>query len=185
MPASTPRREQIVATARSLFTARGYDGTTVNDIASALGISKAAISYYFPAKADFLTTLLDPLTNELAAVIDEAVEAEWPTGVRHLLCDYLTILVASADLARWADADLALRIEDRPGATIRTLDLRLAQRITQLSSRHVDHMRALAVIGGIWRPLHHEPPEAITEHLDEIVDAALVSYAPLKPRKRT
>ena len=41
-------------------------------------------------------------------------------------------------------------------------------------------MRALSVIGGVWRPILHEPAEEITEHLDEILNAAMISFAPLE-----
>jgi len=62
---------------------------------------------------------------------------------------------------------------------VRDLDRRLAERIIQSSPLASNRLRALTVIGGIWRPLHHTSGNEIQGQVDEIVDAALISYAPL------
>ncbi|WP_395151719.1 TetR/AcrR family transcriptional regulator [Ilumatobacter sp.] len=179
MLAPPSRRDQILNAARDAFTTAGYDGTAVGDIARNLGISKAAITYHFPAKADLITALLDPLIDQLQTVLAQRPEPAWPTEVRQLLHNYFVVLIESIDLARWADTDPALRADNRPGTTLRRFDQQLAQRIADPDPTRQDHMRALAAIGGIWRPLHHEPALQLLEHIDEIINAALVSYAPL------
>ena len=173
------RRTLILEAARTAFTTRGYDGTPVGDIARELGISKAAITYHFPAKADFLTALLDPLLEQLRTILDQHPDPAWPIGVRQLLHDYFVALIESIDLARWMDTDPALRSDDRPGTTLRKLNQQLAERIAVTNPTRPDHMRALAAVGGIWRPLQHEPANQLIEYIDDIIDAALVSYAPL------
>lgn len=179
MGAAPSRRDLILDVARTMFVGRGYDGTTIGDIAAKLDISKAAVSYHFPSKADFLDALLDPLLTELTEIIARHPAPSWPTGARQLFGEYLTALVAEIDLATWLDTDPALRVGGRHGTRLRELDLQLARSLTGNSRRHNDRMRALAAIGGIWRPIHHETADEIEAHLDEIVDAALVSYAPL------
>ena len=47
-------REQIVAAARRLFVERGYDATSVADIAEAAEIGQSTFFVYFPTKADVL-----------------------------------------------------------------------------------------------------------------------------------
>lgn len=180
MPPPVPRRDQILNAARKAFTTSGYDGTAVGDIAKTLGISKAAITYHFPAKADLISALLDPILAQLSEILDAHPEPAWPTEVRQLLHDYFSALIESNDLACWADTDPALRNEQMPGEILRQLDQQLAQRIAVTNPTRQDQMRALAVIGGIWRPLHHEPADQLLEHIDEIIDAALISYAPLE-----
>ena len=96
------RRTMIVLTAGAAFTARGYAATTVGEIAQALGISKAAISYYFPAKVIPPEELLRPLIDDLTAVLDRHPSPVWPSGIRSLLHEYATVLINSIDLARWA-----------------------------------------------------------------------------------
>ena len=48
------RRDEIVAQAVALFNAKGYAGTSVNDIADALGLSKPALYHYIQHKEDVL-----------------------------------------------------------------------------------------------------------------------------------
>lgn len=48
------RREEIIRAARDLFSRKGYHGTTMPDIARAVGISAGLIYYVFPSKEDIL-----------------------------------------------------------------------------------------------------------------------------------
>lgn len=71
-PGPTQTREAILASARELFAAKGYDGTTMRDIARAAQVNPALIHHFFGAKervfvaalglpftpADLLPTLL-------------------------------------------------------------------------------------------------------------------------------
>lgn len=48
------RREEIIGAARDLFSRKGYHGTTMPDIARAVGISAGLIYYVFPNKEEIL-----------------------------------------------------------------------------------------------------------------------------------
>src|SRR3954465_13108271 len=48
---------QIIETAERLFAERGFDGTSVRDIADEAGINVAMISYYFGSKEKLLHAL--------------------------------------------------------------------------------------------------------------------------------
>jgi AcrR family transcriptional regulator len=50
-------RERILEVAEELFTTQGYDKTSLRDIAERLGITKAALYYYFGRKEDILLEL--------------------------------------------------------------------------------------------------------------------------------
>lgn len=57
-------RERILREAQRAFTTRGYDNTTNREIASAAGITAAAIYHYFPSKVDlFVAVFLDVQTK--------------------------------------------------------------------------------------------------------------------------
>lgn len=45
-----PRDEQLVGIAGALFAEKGYEGTSLRDIAEAAGMTKAALYYWFPEK---------------------------------------------------------------------------------------------------------------------------------------
>jgi AcrR family transcriptional regulator len=55
--AKTDTRQRILDVALDLFTEQGYDGTSLREIAEQLGITKAAIYYYFESKEDILMAL--------------------------------------------------------------------------------------------------------------------------------
>jgi AcrR family transcriptional regulator len=48
------RREEIITTARDLFSRKGFHGTSIPDIARAAGISTGLIYYIFSSKEDIL-----------------------------------------------------------------------------------------------------------------------------------
>lgn len=48
------RRQQIVDRAAALFEARGYHGTSLEDVATAVGLRKASLYHYFRGKDDIL-----------------------------------------------------------------------------------------------------------------------------------
>jgi AcrR family transcriptional regulator len=51
-------RERLLNAAADVFAERGYDGTRVADIASAAGVSNAALYAHFPSKAQLLVEAL-------------------------------------------------------------------------------------------------------------------------------
>ena len=53
-PPLQPRRVEICRTAAQIFRDRGYDATSVSDIARALGITKAGLYHYFDSKEALL-----------------------------------------------------------------------------------------------------------------------------------
>ncbi len=50
-------RERILHIAEEMFAKKGYDGTSVNEIAKEAEVNKALIYYYFESKKDLLNTL--------------------------------------------------------------------------------------------------------------------------------
>ena len=171
----------ILDAALDKFAAGGYDGTSVGDIANDLEISKSAITYYFPAKEDLIDGLAAPYLDAVDAVLDNHGDPSWPGGVRLLVADYFDVLLANRRLAVWIDTDRALS-RYQPVARRRIeIRLRLTMAITGGSTEAEDEARALAAIGGLWRPLRILDDRVLADLADEIIDAALVSYQPLAP----
>jgi len=55
------KEEVILDAALDLFSAKGFDGTTVDQIAAAAGMSKPNLLYYFARKEEVFVALLDQL----------------------------------------------------------------------------------------------------------------------------
>jgi AcrR family transcriptional regulator len=65
------RRAAIIRAAFELFAERGYDATTVADIAGAAEVSPRTVSMYFPAKQDIaMSRLGDGVASLIAAIQD-------------------------------------------------------------------------------------------------------------------
>lgn len=56
-------KEQILQAAKSLFSSRGYDGTTVRQICDEANVSLALVSYHFGGKENVFNALFEPLRD--------------------------------------------------------------------------------------------------------------------------
>lgn len=67
-------RAEILRVALELFTSQGFEGTSIRDIAEALGVTKSSLYYHFASKEAILRSLLEDRRgelDELLAWIDE------------------------------------------------------------------------------------------------------------------
>jgi AcrR family transcriptional regulator len=74
-PALRPPRydaESLVAVAAAVFTERGYDGTSMEDLARAAGITKSAFYHHVASKEELLRRCLDRGLDGLFAVLERA-----------------------------------------------------------------------------------------------------------------
>ncbi len=55
---------QLLNHAAELFAARGFDGTSLQDIADAAGVGRTTLYHYFKSKDDFLTALVEDVAVE-------------------------------------------------------------------------------------------------------------------------
>src|SRR5689334_24732213 len=65
------KRDEIFRTAARVFRERGFDGTSVGDVARALKMTKAGLYHYFPGKE---ALLFETLSFGLDQVRDEVTE---------------------------------------------------------------------------------------------------------------
>ncbi|MBM3808560.1 MAG: TetR/AcrR family transcriptional regulator [Acidimicrobiia bacterium] len=74
-PATTDRRIEILKSAAAAFRRRGYHGASVDEIASALEMTKGNLYYYFKNKEEILFACHEYSLGKLLVLMDE-VEAE-------------------------------------------------------------------------------------------------------------
>jgi AcrR family transcriptional regulator len=135
-------RQEILRAALRLFSERGYDAATIDDVAEAAGYTKGAVYWHFSSKDDLLVEVFEAWTREgmanLAAALRrplaERVAAldEWhsgdPTRSRQWVRFELDLLRLAADkpelAARLRERQLSVRellareIEGVPGARL-------------------------------------------------------------------
>ena len=68
--ARSSTREEILSAAAGLFATVGYKGTSLQDIAGAVGCSKATLLYHFATKEMILATLVAPPVRDLATLVE-------------------------------------------------------------------------------------------------------------------
>src|ERR1700678_1628905 len=65
------KREHILIAAEQLFGERGFDGTSVRDIAQSAGVNLAMISYYFGSKEKLLEALIEFRNGYVYGILEE------------------------------------------------------------------------------------------------------------------
>ncbi|AXT86390.1 TetR family transcriptional regulator [Aeromicrobium sp. A1-2] len=117
---STPRRQQILDTAASLFAERGFHGVSVHDIGSACGISGPALYKHFAGKDDILTQSLTAISEELLAEgVARAAAARSPEdALEELIAWHIDFALGHPALIviqerEWANLDAAGRKQVR------------------------------------------------------------------------
>jgi AcrR family transcriptional regulator len=68
---AVPRSEMILDEAAKLFAAKGYDGTSVQDIATAVGITKASLYHFFKDKSEIHSTVVTLSVVRLNDLVQE------------------------------------------------------------------------------------------------------------------
>jgi AcrR family transcriptional regulator len=67
------RREQILATARRLFSGRHFDAVSTAEIANAAGVTRGLLHHYFGSKRDLYLEVLRSMVNVPPALFPEAL----------------------------------------------------------------------------------------------------------------
>lgn len=68
------RKKIILDSAKNTFTEKGYDGTSVGEIAKGAGLSKASLYYHYTSKEEILYELVKRTLFEIANYINEDLD---------------------------------------------------------------------------------------------------------------
>ncbi|MFB4315087.1 TetR family transcriptional regulator [Actinomadura sp. 21ATH] len=106
---SPDTRARILETALDLFSERGYQDSSMQEIALRLEITKATVFYHFPSKALLLATLCEPLAEELEEVVGKAAALDDLVATRrHLIEGMLDVYIRHRRVLRLLLQDLTL-----------------------------------------------------------------------------
>jgi AcrR family transcriptional regulator len=123
-PSDTKTR--ILAISADLFARQGYTGTTIADIAGALGTTTAALYYHFPSKQAILLGLLSGPIEAYSGLLD-LLDSGQPKPAE-LLEGLIDICADSRDLAT---------IFDRDPAALTLIDERLARPSAEMMAQAI------------------------------------------------
>ncbi|MBF6213839.1 TetR/AcrR family transcriptional regulator [Nocardia puris] len=73
-----------------LFGNKGFDQTSLREVADAVGITKASLYYHYPSKLDLLMAIIDPIVDHMRSVVNDIDAVPYDAdGVRTVLRNYL------------------------------------------------------------------------------------------------
>ncbi|MFL6105985.1 MAG: TetR/AcrR family transcriptional regulator [Marmoricola sp.] len=72
------RREQLIEIARTVFSEKGFDGASVEEIASRAGVSKPVVYEHFGGKEGVYAVVVDREVRQLLGMMREALSAGSP-----------------------------------------------------------------------------------------------------------
>ena len=100
------RKEEILDVATRLFAERGYEGTSMNDVAERVGMRKASLFYHFATK----DALYEAVLERLVASLQVALEAIYvSSGTYEERLDAVTEMLVSVLASHTYAARLLLR----------------------------------------------------------------------------
>jgi len=114
-------REAILDTARRLFDEQGYDATSLRQIAEAVGMTKAAVYYHYPAKEHMLLELIRPMLDAISDLVSQLRAEDFGSDSRDALGSYLDVFLAHLPVVHLMARDPATQNHPDVGQRIRAL----------------------------------------------------------------
>ncbi|MES9541972.1 MULTISPECIES: TetR/AcrR family transcriptional regulator [unclassified Actinomadura] len=158
----------VLRRAIELFNRKGYEGTSMGDLAEELGVGKSAIYHHVPGKTHLLALALDEALDELTAVIRAAQDESGGTAyerLRRVVRKSVEVLVAHQPAVT-----LLLRVRGNS-----EVELAALQRRRWIDARLAELVRAAAAEGALRGDV---PPELVSRLLFGMVNSLVEWYRP-------
>ena len=178
---TTDTRSRILEAALAVFSEHGFEGSSLQQIADRLGVTKAALYYHFRSKDDILGALVAPANTDLGALLDAQMgTTDTPARRRRFMADYLDYLLRHRQLIAYISSDLATLAHPAMAASHE----RREQMVAMLAGDDLDfadQVRVTIAFGGISHAIARNPGADTAE----LREALLAAASPLlRPRRR-
>jgi AcrR family transcriptional regulator len=177
VPGAGGTKQLILETAQRLFDEQGYDATSLRQIAEAVGMTKAAVYYHYPAKEHLLLELTRPMLDAMSELV---------TGMRTGAADsttalsaYLDLLVDHLPVVLLLTRDPATQNHPDVGQRARVL-VEAVQRLVAGADATTDRTVRAACALGVIHAIAILPPEVARTNRDVILEAALAALDPAR-----
>jgi mycofactocin system transcriptional regulator len=190
-PPSTTHGE-VEAVALDLFASRGFEQTTVEDIAAAVGVGRRTVFRYFDSKNDMAWGDFDWVMKRLrAALADCGAEVPMMEALRHGVVESnryeadqlpgLRIRMTLITTVPALQAHSALRYADWRGVVAEFAAARLGEQPDDLLPRAIAHAALGTAMASFGRWVEH-PDEDLEALLDTAFRALAAGFAPAPDR---
>lgn len=150
------RRQLIVEAAGRVFSERGYHTASMEEVASAVGITAAALYRHFPNKYALFAECADVMVDGLVAALDQVEPGAALTDVLLPLTRITVTHRASGGVYRWEARYLSREDRRRLGAKFGRLVARVDEAVRREYPLPDDRLRAMAALGAIASiTMHH------------------------------
>jgi len=107
-------RRKILDAAKAVFSEKGYDASSLEDIASKVNVKKTLIFYYFPSKENLFLTAWNEGIDELEEHIFREVEGEntYIRKIKKLLRSYIDFVMSKKEIMKLIEMDKAKILEN-------------------------------------------------------------------------
>lgn len=174
--ATSVSRARIQDVALTLFATRGYALTSLQEIATALDVTKAALYFYFPAKVQLLQSLADPLLDGVHTLLDAYTDGPLTAPARREVVYTLTdLLLAHRPVVAWLARDLTALAQPEIGGRIAALAAHVQRLLAGADASLAGQVRVAAAVGALMGPLVALDTQALSALHDTLVAAALAS----------
>jgi AcrR family transcriptional regulator len=172
------RREQLIETARGLFAERGYDGTSIEEIAARAEVSKPVVYEHFGGKEGLYAVVVDREVRSLLTMMQDSLTSGEPRMLLEqaavALLDYIEqssdgfrILVRDSPIGSASGSfvsiigDIATRVEHILAAefTARSFDAKAAPMYAQML------VGMVGTTGQWWLDARKPSKEVVAAHL--------------------
>jgi len=177
------KQAQVIAAARALFLAHGFEGTTMNMIAAQADVSKATLYAYYPAKEQVFMAVMRGemrrLREDLEAVLrdprkstrDKLLAVGWHKArgyaSRERVVFFRTVIAATLrfpELGRLIEADIYLPLRDTVARIVE--DGVRARELSCPDPRAASGMLLAMMRGDLVTSLMFDPDAAQARHAD-------------------
>ncbi len=131
----TEKQLKILSTAEQLFATRGFDGTSVRDIAEASDVNVAMISYYFGSKEKLLQAIFRSRTETLSEKIEALLKDDSLTPLQKMefvIDDYIDRIVEKQKFYKLMLAEHSMGNNVTISTLIRDMKMKNSQLISKL-----------------------------------------------------
>ncbi|MBF6192264.1 MULTISPECIES: TetR/AcrR family transcriptional regulator [Nocardia] len=161
-----------------LFGAKGFEQTSLREVADAVGITKASLYYHYASKLDLLLAIIDPIVDHMRSVVNDLDQVPHDSeSIRRVLRTYLRGLIDHRDAGALVVRDTVAIVNamaDRyPDLVETTRELRLW--LAGPDATEEAHLRACAALEVIGVALVSK--ELVPGADDSLVESSLLDAA--------
>ena len=167
-------KQLILDTAQRLFDEQGYDATSLRQIAEAVGMTKAAVYYHYPAKEHLLLELTRPLLDAMSDMVARLRSDGQDSDPRAALGSYLDLFVDHLSVVHLMANEPATLNHPDIGQRIRNLVEAVRRLIAGEDARDERTVRTACAMGDI-HAVGSMTPEQIRGSREVIVNAAMAA----------